>query len=96
MISSLLGYAIYLFCDILATLIVVEAIMSWFVMAMPPTLRRIYGFIQSLTEPFLRPFRRLLQRFSYSTGIDFSPVIAILVIQFVGRIAYMLLSGLRF
>lgn len=96
MISSLLGYAVYLFCDILATLIVVEAIMSWFVMAMPPQLRRIYGFIQSLTEPFLRPFRVLLQRFSYSTGIDFSPVIAILVIQFVGRIVFVVLNSFHF
>lgn len=77
-------------------LIVVEAIMSWFVMAMPDTIKRIYCFIQTLTEPFLRPFRILLQRIAYSSGIDFSPIAAILVIQFVGRVAYVLLSGIGF
>ena len=96
MISYLIGYAIYLFCDLLVTLIVVEAIMSWFVMAMPYQLQRIYAFIQSLTEPFLRPFRILLQRFTYSMGIDFSPIVAILVIQFVGRIIFRLLGALHF
>ena len=90
--SSLLACAVYWFCDILVMLIVVEAIMSWFVPAMPYQLQRIYGFIQTLTEPFLRPFRMLLQRFTYSIGIDFSPILAILVIQMVGR-AFLILLG---
>lgn len=91
MLSGLVGYAVYLFCDFIVTLIVVEAIMSWFVMSMPPSIRRIYGFIQMLTEPFLRPFRMLLSKVTYSIGIDISPILAIMVIQFIGRIVYVVL-----
>ena len=88
---SLLAYAVYWFCDVLVMLIVVEAIMSWFVPAMPYQLQRIYGFLQSLTEPFLRPFRMLFSRFTASMGIDFSPIFAIFVIQMVGRAVLILL-----
>ena len=88
---SLLAYAVYWFCDVLVMLIVVEAIMSWFVPAMPYQLQRIYGFLQSLTEPFLRPFRMLFSRFTASMGIDFSPILAIFVIQMVGRAVLILL-----
>jgi YggT family protein len=96
MFTGLLAYAIYLFCDFIVTLIVIEAIMSWFVMSMPYQIRRIYGFIQTLTEPFLRPFRRLLQKFTYRMGIDFSPIIAIMAIQLIGRLLSNILIGLRF
>lgn len=89
--TNILGFAIYKFCDVIVTLIVIEAIMSWFVMAMPDALRRIYGFIQMLTEPILRPFRMILQKVTYSIGIDFSPILAIMAIQFIGRIAVSLL-----
>lgn len=74
-----------MFCDILVMLIVAEAIMSWFVSAMPYQLRRIYELLGTLTEPFIRPFRRLTERFAYSSGIDIAPLIAVIVIQGIGR-----------
>ena len=96
MISGILGYAVYLFCDLIVTLIVVEAIMSWFVMAMPNSIRRIYGLLQTLTEPFLRPFRALFSKLTYSVGIDISPIFAIIAIQFIGRTVYLVLAGMHF
>ena len=86
MIASVLIIAVYFLCSLLEILIVAEAIMSWFVMAMPYQLRRVYEFIQMITEPVVRPFRKLTVRFTYSMGIDFSPVFALLAVQLVQRL----------
>ena len=37
------------------TLICLQAIMSWFVSAMPPGVIRFYNLLASLTEPFVPP-----------------------------------------
>lgn len=68
------------FGNVIITLICLQAIMSWFVSAMPPGVIRFYNLLASLTEPFVRPFRKLTARFAYSMGIDFSPLIAIQLI----------------
>ena len=62
------------FGNVIITLICLQAIMSWFVSAMPPGAIRFYNLLASLTEPFVRPFRKLTARFAYSMGIDFSPL----------------------
>jgi YggT family protein len=82
----IIATAIYLFSDIVITLICVQAVMSWFTPYFGSTLSRVYNVIAYLTEPFVRPFRGLCQRFTYSIGIDFSPLIAIIVIQVVARV----------
>ena len=86
MIMIMAARVINLFCDILVTLICAGAIMSWFTPSFGPGLWKIYGIIQSVTEPVISPFRGLLRRFSSQMGIDFSPFIAILAIQFVARV----------
>ena len=82
------------FGNVIITLIcLLQAIMSWFVSAMPPGVIRFYNLLASLTEPFVRPFRKLTARFAYSMGIDFSPLIAIIAIQLICRlIAVLILS----
>ncbi|MDD6255154.1 MAG: YggT family protein [Eubacteriales bacterium] len=77
---------INIFCNLIVTLICVEAIMSWFTGAFGPGLWKLYRFIHTVTDPFVMPFRRLLSSFSMRYGIDFSPLIAILVIEFIARI----------
>ncbi len=54
------------FGNVIITLICLQAIMSWFVSAMPPGVIRFYNLLASLTEPFVRPFRKLTARFAYS------------------------------
>ncbi|MDN5345291.1 MAG: YggT family protein, partial [Clostridia bacterium] len=44
----------------------------------------IMRFIYEITEPVLAPFRRLMPR--TSIPIDFSPLIAVLVLQLVERL----------
>ena len=56
------------FGNVIITLICLQAIMSWFVSAMPPGVIRFYNLLASLTEPFVRPFRKLTARFAYSMG----------------------------
>ena len=81
------------FGNVIITLICLQAIMSWFVSAMPPGVIRFYNLLASLTEPFVRPFRKLTAGCAYSMGIDFSPLIAIIAIQLICRlIAVLILS----
>jgi YggT family protein len=50
----------------------------------------VLTFLRDVSEPFLRPFRRLLPTFG---GFDFSPIIAFLLLGFVGRIVVNLIRG---
>lgn len=74
-----------LISDILVFLICVEALMSWFAMSFTGPVRQLYDFLRSLTDPLMLPFRRWMLPLSNRIGIDFSPLVAILVIQCVAR-----------
>ncbi|RME65858.1 MAG: YggT family protein [Nitrospirae bacterium] len=75
--------------DILLSLymwvIIISALISW---VNPDPYNPIVRFLYGVTEPVLRPIRRRLGIFG---GIDFSPVVAILVIIF---LKYFLVSTL--
>ena len=72
--------------------IVIMAIMSW-LMAFNVLNRsnhnvnRLYDFFMRITEPALRPIRRIVP---YIGGIDISPVILLLAVSFLQR----LISGI--
>jgi YggT family protein len=59
--------------------IVCRAVISW---VNPDPYNKIVIFLYRITEPVLRPLRRLLPRALSSMGIDFSPIIVILAIIF--------------
>ena len=76
--------------------IIISAILSWLVAFNVINLRNqfVYGvarFLDAVTTPVLRPFQRLLPPMG---GMDFSPIIAILTLQFVGRLVAGLIMGL--
>lgn len=87
---TILAYAVNLFCEVLIFLIIAEAIMSWFIRP-GDRAYAIFAFVRRLTEPILRPFRSIMGRFTMSIGIDFSPVLAIIVISVVNRLLIRLL-----
>lgn len=60
-------------------IIVARALISW---VNPDPYNKIVIFLYRFTEPVLRPVRRILPRALVNTGIDFSPIIVILVIIF--------------
>jgi YggT family protein len=57
-------------------IIIISALLSW---VNPDPYNPIVRFMHSVTEPVLRPIRR---RLGISMGIDFSPMIVILIIIF--------------
>lgn len=73
-----------LFLNILYVLILARIIIS-FVRVSPyhPTWGPIIMFIHNVTEPLLAPVRRILPPMG---GLDFSPIIVLLVARFVGQL----------
>ena len=59
-------------------IIIARALISW---VNPDPWNPIVQFLHRATEPVLTPIRRLLP--TWRTGIDFSPLVAILAIYFV-------------
>jgi YggT family protein len=64
---------------IIQWLVIVAAMISW---VSPDPRNPIVQFLYRSTEPLLRPFRRLLPP-ARTGGIDFSPILVILVILFI-------------
>jgi YggT family protein len=67
----------------LAILIIFQAILSWLVVfnvinTRSDGVRRFVEALERMTEPLYRPFRRILPDFG---GIDFSPIVVLLIIQ---------------
>jgi YggT family protein len=76
----LVGFVSWLL-EIYTWVIIAAALISW---VSPNPFNPLVQFLHRVTEPVLRPIRRMLGR--YQTGIDFSPLIAIVIIQFVQRV----------
>jgi YggT family protein len=66
--------------------IIAAALISW---VNPDPYNPVVKFLRRVTEPVLRPIRNVLAR--YQTGLDFSPLVAILIIQFIQRVVLPLL-----
>ena len=67
-----------LLLTILYWLILIRALISW---VNPDPFNPIVQLLYKATEPILNPIRRFLP-FTYTAGIDFSPVVAFFVIIF--------------
>ncbi|MGI9859914.1 YggT family protein [Moorella naiadis] len=67
--------------EVLNWLIIARILISWFPHDPDNVIMR---FIYEITEPVLAPFRRLMPR--TTIPIDFSPIIAVLVLQLVERL----------
>lgn len=71
--------------DLYLWVIIISAILSWLIAfnvvnTRSPFIMRANEFFYRLTEPVLRPIRRVVPVFG---GIDISPVILILIIYFI-------------
>jgi YggT family protein len=70
-------------------LIIIRALISW---VNPDPLNPIVQFLYKTTEPLLAPFRRMIPM--YNVGIDFSPIVALIVIWFLKIFLVSTLYGL--
>jgi YggT family protein len=72
-IAKVLGIAL----NIYLWIIIIRALLSW---VNPDPYNPIVQFLTRITEPVLRPLRKLVP--AYRLGIDLSPLIAVLIIYF--------------
>lgn len=78
---ELLIWSIDKFFTVIYMLIFIRIILSWI---RTNSYNKYIVLIYQLTDPILEPFRRLISRFGLDTGmIDFSPLVAYLVLQFI-------------
>lgn len=72
---------------VLEVIIVVECLASWVIQDRN---NEIMGFLNSITSPLLEPFRQIQYKFLGNLPIDISPIFAILAMQIVERLLYMI------
>lgn len=79
---SIFDVSVYYFVRVINFLILIRVLMSWFIR---DPRNPFAVFIYSLTEPILSPFRKLLRRLGVGGMLDFSPILALLVIQMIAN-----------
>jgi len=72
------------FIEVLEWIIIIRIILSWF-MAVNYSNNPVIRFVYAVSEPILGPFRRLWFRFGFSQNfmLDFSPVLAFIVLEYI-------------
>ncbi len=82
---SLIKTCLNLLIEIMSMLILVRCIVSWLPFGRD---NKIIDFLYQVTEPLMAPARRLLAKTPLGQGglmIDFSPILVLLVLDFVIR-----------
>lgn len=72
-LATVLSYVL----EIYTWVIIIRALISW---VNPDPYNPVVQFLYKVTEPVLYPLRKMMR--TYSTGIDLSPLVAILIIMF--------------
>jgi len=75
---------IAILCRVLAVIIFVRAILSWF--AISPY-SPIVVFLDRITEPILAPLRRIIPRLGM---VDITPMVAIIILLLIARLIYLI------
>ena len=72
--------------DVISFIIVIQCVLSWI-----PSIRmsKIYEALSIITDPIEEPIRQVQSRY-VSLPIDFSPLIAILLIQLIQRLIFII------
>ena len=72
--------------DVISFIIVIQCVLSWI-----PSIRmsKIYETLSIITDPIEEPIRQVQYRY-VSLPIDFSPLIAILLIQLIQRLIFII------
>ncbi len=81
-ISIILYNFVTIFVQVLTWSIIIRTLLSWFSIG-GGGIQPLFRLLLEITEPVLAPIRRVLPT---AGMIDFSPLVALLLIQFVGGI----------
>lgn len=74
---NIISRALNILFNLLQDAIIIDALLSWVYRGNGNVFTDI---LHSITEPFLAPSRRIMERFFPNMMIDFSPIIAIFII----------------
>lgn len=90
-----LFYLITIVTDIIFWVVLISVILSWLVAFKVinldnPAMRRVYDFINGLTERMYRPIRKVIP--TVYGGIDISPVIVLVILQVINYTLWWLSS----
>lgn len=90
MSTSTIGFALYKLFDVLVWVIVIKSFITWFPSVMSSDAgNNIYNLLCKVTDPIESPIRSMM--YKYSSGpVDFSPMIAILVLMLLQRVVLMI------
>lgn len=91
--SALLAQIIATFLYVWRLLIIARIIFSFFRPAYGSPLARLAYVIEAVTEPVLAPIRRLLPPM---VGLDFSPLLSLLLMELIGSLLFRLVWMLPF
>ncbi len=86
MINTVISF-IHILATVLVIAIIIRALMSWI---MPQDGSGLTRVLLDITEPILAPIRRVLPPVA---GIDFSPILAMILVQLVSQLATQLLAS---
>ena len=75
--------SLYQFLNIIIYMVLVRAVLSWFVRDLSNPLVR---FLFEVTEPLLAPFKELQNKIGITGGLDFSPIFLFMVIEFLKKL----------
>ncbi len=83
---SVLGISLIRLLDVISFIIVIQCVLSWI-----PSIRmsKLYEALSIITDPIEEPIRKVQYRY-VSIPVDFSPIVAILLIQLLQRIVYII------
>lgn len=88
MISGTLSIALSLLFRFIEAAIILDVIFSWI---MPGRSNALLDIIHVFTEPFMMPGRKLQEKIMPGLMIDFSPIIALLILDLLERIVFSIL-----
>ena len=81
----IVGRALSYLFNILSWVIVVKALLTWF----PGGGGQLYNVLSTITDPIEAPIRAIMRK--YTNGpIDFTPMVALLVLMLLERVALMI------
>ncbi len=75
---------IAILCQVLAIIIFVRVILSWF--AISPYSPIVF-FLDRITEPILAPLRRIIPRLGM---VDITPMVAIIILLLIARLIFLI------
>jgi YggT family protein len=91
-VSGLVGI-ITAIIQVYAWVIIARVVLTWFPRSISPggSLHGLYVVLFRVTEPFINLFRRLLPQAQYVGGLDFTPMLAVLVLWVVQALVVLLI-----